>query len=81
MNAKKFAISIPAEVMKQVDRAARARQVTRSRFISDVLRKVAAARSDAEVSRRVNAVFEDEDVAREQVETSNAFLSGHRGRW
>jgi metal-responsive CopG/Arc/MetJ family transcriptional regulator len=73
MAAKKFAISIPEEVMKQVDRAARARQMTRSHFIAEVLRRVAQARSDAEITRRLNEVFADETLAAEQRETARAF--------
>lgn len=56
---KKIAISVPEAVLSEVDRAAKRRGVTRSRFISEVLAKVAAARSDAEIRRRVNAIFSD----------------------
>lgn len=70
MAAKKFAISIPEDVMKQVDRAASLRGVTRSRFIASVLRRAALARTDAEITRRMNDVFADERVADEQRRTS-----------
>jgi metal-responsive CopG/Arc/MetJ family transcriptional regulator len=73
MVATKFAISVPEDVMSQIDRAARKRRVTRSRFISDVLRKVATARTDAEISRRVNELFSDPEIAAEQRTTAHAF--------
>ena len=73
MAARKFAISIAEEVMEQVDRAAKRRGVTRSRFISDVLRRVARARSDAEITRRVNAVLADPATTEEQRETAKSF--------
>ena len=44
MPATGFVISIPAEVMQAVDRAARERGMTRSRFITEILRRVARAK-------------------------------------
>lgn len=73
MAAKKFAISVPEDVMRHVDRAATRRGVTRSRFIADMLARVARARTDAEISRRVDALFSDPEVAREQARTAHAF--------
>ena len=73
MAARKFAISVPEDVMRQVDRAAKRRRMTRSGFISRVLARVARARTDAEISERVNAFFSDPEVAREQRETARAF--------
>ena len=76
MAVKKFAISIPEDVMAQVDQAASDRGVTRSRFISEVLQTIAKLRSDAEITRRINALFEDPDVASEQSHTAEAFRQG-----
>lgn len=73
MPVKKFAISVPEDVMAQVDRAAASRGVTRSRFIADVLRGVASARSDAEVTARINRLFADPEIAREQRATATKF--------
>ena len=73
MAARKFAISVPEDVMRQVDRAARRRRMTRSGFITHVLAHVASARTDAEISKRVDAIFRDAEVAREQRETARAF--------
>jgi metal-responsive CopG/Arc/MetJ family transcriptional regulator len=71
--ARKFAISVPEDVMRQVDRAAKRRRMTRSAFISRVLARVARAQTDAEISRRVDELFSDAELAREQVETARAF--------
>ena len=73
MAARKFAISVSEAVMRQVDRAAKQRRMTRSGFIALVLARVARSRTDAEISRRVDAIFSDPDVAREQRETARAF--------
>ena len=81
MAARKFAISIPDDVMTQVDQAARRRGVTRSRFIAQVLSHVASARRDAEISHAVDAFFSDPVIAREQVATTRAFqkVAAHAG--
>jgi hypothetical protein len=70
MAARKFAISIPEEVMRQVDRAAGERGVTRSRFIAEVLARAARARSDAEITRQLDRLFADPAVDREQRRTA-----------
>jgi len=73
MAARKFAISGPEEVIREVDHAAKRRGMTRSGFIADVLSRVARARSDAEIARRVNDLFSDQEIVREQVETAKRF--------
>jgi len=75
MAARKIAISVPSEVMKQVDRAASRRRMTRSGYITDVLRRVATSRSDAETTARINRLFSDPDIVAEQQETSELFDS------
>jgi metal-responsive CopG/Arc/MetJ family transcriptional regulator len=73
MPVKKLAISVPEDVIRAVDRAAAARRVTRSRFISDTLRVIAGARTDAEIRVRVDRVMADLDVPAEQRDTARAF--------
>jgi metal-responsive CopG/Arc/MetJ family transcriptional regulator len=73
MAAIKFAISVPAEVMKKVDRAAKKREITRSRFISDVLRTIADAGNDQEIVERINRLFSDQKLAREQRRAAQDF--------
>ena len=75
MAVKKFSLSVPEEVMDEVDRAATERGLTRSAFVARVLARVARARSDAEVTRRIDALFGDPALAREQRETAAAFAS------
>jgi metal-responsive CopG/Arc/MetJ family transcriptional regulator len=59
MAHRKTAIAVPEEILEEVDRAARERGESRSRFISRVLRLTVRARRDAEVTRRLNALFAD----------------------
>lgn len=64
MSAIKFAISIPAEVMQAVDRAAHERGITRSRFIAEILRRVAGAKRDEEISRRIDKALSEPRLTR-----------------
>jgi hypothetical protein len=73
MRSKKLAISVPADVIEEVDRAAKHQGVTRSRFITDVLRRIARARRDAEITKRINQLFADPDIADEQEKTARDF--------
>jgi metal-responsive CopG/Arc/MetJ family transcriptional regulator len=65
MRAKKIAISVPPDVLDDVDRAARRRATTRSGFITELLRIAASASRDADVERRIRAFFADEVVAKD----------------
>ncbi len=67
MPHRKTAIAVPADVLNEVDQAARARGESRSRFISRVLRLAVRARRDAEITRRLDALFTEEPLAQEQV--------------
>ncbi len=66
MAHRKTAIAVPEDILEEVDRAARERGESRSRFISRVLRLAVRARRDAEVTRRLDALFADESVREEQ---------------
>ncbi len=66
MAMRKTAIAIPDEILVEVDRAARERGESRSRFISRVLRLTLRARRDSEVTRRLNELFADESLRDEQ---------------
>jgi antitoxin component of RelBE/YafQ-DinJ toxin-antitoxin module len=75
MRAGKFAISVPAETMTQGDRAATRLGLTRSRYITVILARVAQRERDASVSKRVDQVLADLD---EQDLGSVAHLGGAR---
>ena len=59
MAATKFAISVPADTMREVDRAAKRLGMTRSRYISVVLARVAERERNAAISKRVDEVLAD----------------------
>jgi metal-responsive CopG/Arc/MetJ family transcriptional regulator len=81
MAARKIAISVPPEVLDQVDDAASALGQTRSGFITAVLRRVARARTEREICRRIDEVFEDAAMREEQVRGARALgrLRGAEG--
>ena len=66
MATTKVAITVPEEVLSEVDAAARAAGESRSGFISRILRTALKARRDAGVTQRLNELFADEDVVLEQ---------------
>jgi metal-responsive CopG/Arc/MetJ family transcriptional regulator len=61
MTVAKFAISVPEETMSQVDRAAKRLRMTRSRYISIVLERIAQRARDAAISKKVDEVLADLD--------------------
>ncbi len=71
MAHRKTAIAVPEDVLDEVDRAARARGESRSRFISRVLRLAVRARRDAEITRRLDALFAAESLAEGQRQEAN----------
>ncbi len=73
MTVAKIAISVPRETVGEVDRAARAMGVTRSRFIRLVLDRVAKRARDRAISVRV-----DEALAELEQESPPDLLRARR---
>lgn len=63
MAVRRTAISVPAELLAEIDRAAKRRGDSRSRFITRILTRAVTARRDADVTRRLNELFADEALA------------------
>ena len=66
MASAKIAITVPEDVLSEVDAAARARGETRSGFISRILKTALKARRDAGITRRLNELFAEESVVATQ---------------
>lgn len=60
MPARKTAIALPEALLADVDRAARERGESRSRYITRVLEVAVRTRRDAEITRKLDAIFADE---------------------
>jgi metal-responsive CopG/Arc/MetJ family transcriptional regulator len=67
MPARKTAIAIPETLLADVDRAARERGESRSRYITRVLQVAVRTRRDAEITRKLDALFAEERVQDSQV--------------
>lgn len=70
MPLRKTAIALPADLLAEVDRAARAEHQSRNRFVTRVLEAAVRARRDADVTRRLNELLADPDLSREQLRTA-----------
>ena len=66
MARSKIAITVPEDVLSQVDAAARERGETRSGFISRILKTALKARRDAGITRRLNELFAEASVVATQ---------------
>ena len=62
MAAKKIAISLPPQTLKQIDQAARETGESRSGFIARICMLAAMAKSDREIRRKINELFADPEV-------------------
>jgi metal-responsive CopG/Arc/MetJ family transcriptional regulator len=60
MPARKTAIAVPEVLLAKVDRAARERGESRSRYITRVLEVAVRARRDAEITRKLDTLFANE---------------------
>jgi metal-responsive CopG/Arc/MetJ family transcriptional regulator len=67
MTRHKTAIAIPKDLLAEVDAAARARDESRSAFITRILRAAMSARRDREITRQLDALFADEATRAEQL--------------
>ena len=66
MPLRKTAITVPDDLLAAIDRAARERRESRSRFVTRVLRHAVRARRDADVTRRLNELFAEPGLAKRQ---------------
>ncbi len=71
MPYRKTAISVPEEVLEQIDRAAREGNESRSKYLTRILRLVGRARRDAEITRRLDDLFADPTIVRQQRRTAH----------
>ena len=72
MALRKTAIAVPEDLLAKVDKAARQRGESRSRYITVVLRAAVRARRDEEITRRLNELFAEERTMDEQKRSTQA---------
>ncbi|MGK5082298.1 type II toxin-antitoxin system HicB family antitoxin [Bdellovibrionota bacterium FG-1] len=74
MAVRKIAISLPEDVLRQVDRLAKRTHVTRSGFITRVLTHVSHASTQAEITEQINRLFNEGELAKEQASLADLYL-------
>jgi metal-responsive CopG/Arc/MetJ family transcriptional regulator len=79
MAVRKIAISLPEDILRQVDRLAKRTKTTRSGCIARVLAEVSHASTQAEITERINQLFGDPELAEEQASVSKLYLRAAEG--
>jgi len=70
MPTQKIAITVPDDLIDLIDEVSRARGVSRSSYISNVLREKLADEQNRRLKDAYNRVFDDENLRREQIASS-----------
>lgn len=74
MAVRKIAISLPEDVLRQVDRLAKRTKTTRSGCIARVMAEVSHASTQREITEQINLLFNDRELADEQIATAQEYL-------
>lgn len=79
MRTQKIAITVPKDLIAQLDSISQGMGLSRSRLVSDLLRNSLAAERAKKVQAAYNQVFADEKISNEQIETSRWFENAESG--
>ncbi len=71
MNTQKVAITMPAELVTIIDDISKQKGMSRSKFISTVLREKVLNEKEKQLKDAYNRVFSDEAIRKEQLETAS----------
>ena len=82
MNTQKVAITMPADLVKEVDEVSKKMGLSRSKYISVVLRERLLSDRENQIREAYNRVFSDESIQKEQLETTLWFdkAGGNEGQ-
>ena len=73
MNTQKVAITIPNDIIAIIDKISKKTGVSRSKYISEVLRDKIKEEQGKKLTSAYNDVFADESIKKEQLETAEWF--------
>ncbi len=73
MNTQKVAITIPNDIIAVIDNISKKSGVSRSKYISDVLREKIKKEEEKKLTSTYDDVFSDESIQKEQLETAEWF--------
>jgi metal-responsive CopG/Arc/MetJ family transcriptional regulator len=73
MHTQKIAITIPTDLVAIIDEISRLKGVSRSGFISAVLKEKISAERETQVKNEYDRIFSDETIQEEQLEWTRWF--------
>jgi metal-responsive CopG/Arc/MetJ family transcriptional regulator len=73
MNTQKVAITMPIELVTIIDDISKQKGMSRSKFISTVLRETVLIQKEKQLKDAYNRVFSEEAIRKEQLETASWF--------
>ena len=73
MNTQKVAITIPIELVTIIDSITKQKGISRSKFISNMLREKILDEKNKQIKDAYNRIFSDEKILKEQLETASWF--------
>ena len=73
MNTKKIAITVPEDLVVTIDVLSREKGVSRSKFITDILKDKISKDNNDRIKAVYDHVFSDETIAKEQLATAREF--------
>ena len=71
MNTQKVAITVPADLLTIIDDFSKQKGMSRSRYISSILREKVLHEKEKRIKAAYNRVFSDELILKEQIETAS----------
>ena len=71
MNTQKVAITVPIDLLSIIDDISKQKGMSRSRFISTILREKVVQEKEKRIKAEYNRVFSDELILKEQIETAS----------
>lgn len=69
MNTQKVAITMPIDLLAVIDDISKQKGMSRSRYISTILREKVLKEKEKRIKNTYNRVFSDELILKEQIET------------
>ena len=70
MNTQKVAITIPADLVMMIDNISKQKGLSRSKYISTVLREKILNETERQIKDTYDRVFSDDAIKKEQLETA-----------
>ena len=70
MNTQKVAITIPADLVMMIDNISKQKGLSRSKYISTVLREKVLSEMERQIKDTYDRIFSDDAIKKEQLETA-----------